>query len=256
MHDAVPRRHVRLHGEGRARPAPRRSCGPSSPTAGCLFVVSAFESVDDATLERLDKGHTTADAALAVDDAARPRDRRAAVVPAVHAVDDPRRHRRAARLRARARPRRQRRPGAVHDPAAAPAGLAPARPPRHHAAPRRVGRRAPHLRVDVGRPRDGRAAARLAALVERSIGAGDAPTVEIYAQVREAVGARAGRPRRVHDRSPPPHRELVLLRRTDHRAAPGRRLHRSWTVRHSSAPGRVPSDRCSVQHRVSRRGAR
>jgi radical SAM superfamily enzyme YgiQ (UPF0313 family) len=34
--------------------------------AGCLFVVSAFESVDDATLDRLDKGHTTADAARAV----------------------------------------------------------------------------------------------------------------------------------------------------------------------------------------------
>ena len=33
---------------------------------GCLFVVSAFECVDDDTLVRLDKGHTTADAALAV----------------------------------------------------------------------------------------------------------------------------------------------------------------------------------------------
>ena len=34
--------------------------------AGCLFVVSAFESVDDAVLVRLDKGHTTVDAASAV----------------------------------------------------------------------------------------------------------------------------------------------------------------------------------------------
>lgn len=34
--------------------------------AGCLFVVSAFESVNDETLARLDKGHTTADAAAAV----------------------------------------------------------------------------------------------------------------------------------------------------------------------------------------------
>jgi radical SAM superfamily enzyme YgiQ (UPF0313 family) len=34
--------------------------------AGCLFVVSAFESVDDDTLARIDKGHTTADAARAV----------------------------------------------------------------------------------------------------------------------------------------------------------------------------------------------
>jgi hypothetical protein len=34
--------------------------------AGCLFVVSAFESVDDTTLHTLDKGHTAADASAAV----------------------------------------------------------------------------------------------------------------------------------------------------------------------------------------------
>ena len=34
--------------------------------SGCLFVVSAFESANDETLERLDKGHTAADAARAV----------------------------------------------------------------------------------------------------------------------------------------------------------------------------------------------
>ena len=34
--------------------------------AGCIFVVSAFESVNDAILERLDKGHTESDAARAV----------------------------------------------------------------------------------------------------------------------------------------------------------------------------------------------
>jgi hypothetical protein len=34
--------------------------------AGCLFVVSAFETVDDSILDRLDKGHTTADAARVV----------------------------------------------------------------------------------------------------------------------------------------------------------------------------------------------
>jgi hypothetical protein len=39
---------------------------PDFAAAGCLFVVSAFESVDDATLALLDKGHTTADAADAV----------------------------------------------------------------------------------------------------------------------------------------------------------------------------------------------
>jgi hypothetical protein len=40
---------------------------PEWAEAGCLFVVSAFESVDDAILRRLDKGHTAADAAAAVD---------------------------------------------------------------------------------------------------------------------------------------------------------------------------------------------
>jgi hypothetical protein len=39
---------------------------PELADAGCVFVVSAFESVDDAVLARLDKGHTTADAARAV----------------------------------------------------------------------------------------------------------------------------------------------------------------------------------------------
>lgn len=39
---------------------------PELADAGCVFVVSAFESVDDAVLERLDKGHTTADSARAV----------------------------------------------------------------------------------------------------------------------------------------------------------------------------------------------
>ncbi|CAN5181036.1 CUAEP/CCAEP-tail radical SAM protein [soil metagenome] len=34
--------------------------------AGCLFVVSALESVNDAILERLDKGHTSADATEAI----------------------------------------------------------------------------------------------------------------------------------------------------------------------------------------------
>ena len=39
---------------------------PELAASGCLFVVSAFESVDDAVLDRLDKGHTAADAARAV----------------------------------------------------------------------------------------------------------------------------------------------------------------------------------------------
>jgi hypothetical protein len=39
---------------------------PELAGAGCLFVVSAFESLNDAILDRLDKGHTAADAARAV----------------------------------------------------------------------------------------------------------------------------------------------------------------------------------------------
>jgi radical SAM superfamily enzyme YgiQ (UPF0313 family) len=40
---------------------------PELAAAGCLFVVCALESVDDATLERLDKGHTTAEAVRAIE---------------------------------------------------------------------------------------------------------------------------------------------------------------------------------------------
>jgi hypothetical protein len=39
---------------------------PELARAGCLFVVSAFESLNDVILDRLDKGHTADDAALAV----------------------------------------------------------------------------------------------------------------------------------------------------------------------------------------------
>jgi len=39
---------------------------PAMAAAGCLFVVSAFESVDDATLAILDKGHTARDGTRAV----------------------------------------------------------------------------------------------------------------------------------------------------------------------------------------------
>jgi len=40
---------------------------PAFAAAGCLFVVSALESVDDATLKRLAKGHTAADGSQAID---------------------------------------------------------------------------------------------------------------------------------------------------------------------------------------------
>jgi radical SAM superfamily enzyme YgiQ (UPF0313 family) len=44
-----------------------RDLWPAFASAGCLFVVSALESVDDATLERLDKGHTAAEGSQAID---------------------------------------------------------------------------------------------------------------------------------------------------------------------------------------------
>ena len=40
---------------------------PELRDSGCLFMVSAFESLNDETLDRLDKGHTAADAARAVE---------------------------------------------------------------------------------------------------------------------------------------------------------------------------------------------
>lgn len=40
---------------------------PEFAASGCLFVVSAFESVNDEILRRLDKGHTAAEAAAAVE---------------------------------------------------------------------------------------------------------------------------------------------------------------------------------------------
>ena len=40
---------------------------PEMAAAGCLFVVSALESVNDEILERLDKGHTTAEALSAIE---------------------------------------------------------------------------------------------------------------------------------------------------------------------------------------------
>ena len=39
---------------------------PELAASGCLFVVSAFESVDDAVLTILDKGHTARDETRAI----------------------------------------------------------------------------------------------------------------------------------------------------------------------------------------------
>ena len=90
---------------------------PEFADAGCLFVISALESLNDGILERLDKGHVAVEAEQAITPlAAPPRHRDAAVLAAVHAVDDL--HRRAGhpRFRCRPRPGGQRRPGAIQHP--------------------------------------------------------------------------------------------------------------------------------------------
>ena len=107
-----------------------------------------------------------------------------------------------------------------------PRGLAAARPPRPRALPRRLGRRAAHLRLARGRPR-GRRAPR------RGRRAGRGP----HRGRRRCGGGlrgRCARPRarrdvdlaRRHPRPTPPHRELVLLRRA-HRA-PARHPRAFW----------------------------
>ena len=131
---------------------------PEFADAGCLFVISAFESLNDGILERLDKGHRRRRGRAGDHLAAPPRHRDAAVLAAVHAVDHV--HRRAGhpRFRRRPRPGGQRRSGAVRHPAAAAEGVAAARVARHAAPPGGVRRGAAQLYVAGGRSGGRRAA--------------------------------------------------------------------------------------------------
>ena len=169
--------------------AARRRCGPSSPPPGCVFVVSAFESVDDAVLDTARQGPHHRRRRPRGRDPARRRHRGAAVVAAVHAVDHARRRDRAARLRVRARPRRQRRPGAVQRAPAAPRGLAAARPPRPR--PVRSARGTPSARPTPGRHPDPAVDDAPAAHRRRSSTARMArrPGRRSTRRVREAAGA-------------------------------------------------------------------
>ena len=74
---------------------------PVLAATGCLFVTSAVESVDDAVLEKLRKGHTRADFERAVALCREAGAGAGADVRAVHAVDDAGRLRRPARRRSR-----------------------------------------------------------------------------------------------------------------------------------------------------------
>ena len=61
----LSRPDLRRDRQGRAHPAPPRPVAGVA-AAGCLFVVSAFESASDHILEQLDKGHTVAEEVEAV----------------------------------------------------------------------------------------------------------------------------------------------------------------------------------------------
>ena len=151
MHAPFPAAHVRLHGEGRARAALHR------PVVGAGRRRLHLRGVGIRVGERHDPraprqgSHRVRIGGRRVSPPLL-RDRRATVVPAVHTVDDRRRRDRAARLRARARSDRQRRPGAVLDPPAPAPRFAAARPSRPRAVPRRVGRRSTHVYMVVSRP--------------------------------------------------------------------------------------------------------
>ena len=64
---------------------------PELAAAGCLFIVSAAESLSDTVLAHLDKGHTRADIADRARGHARGRHHAAAHVGGLHAVDHARR---------------------------------------------------------------------------------------------------------------------------------------------------------------------
>ena len=191
---------------------------PELAEAGCIFVVSAFESVNDAILERLDKGHTASDAARAV------------TLLRTHGID----------VRPSFLPFT---PWTTHDDVIALLDfvheqdlvgsvdpvqytirlllprLATPRSSRPRALPRGVGRRPAHLRVARGRPVGRRAACG----DRRNRRNGHRRRRAGHRHLRKGARGRrcaAGRPRHRPARPAPPERELVLLRRA-HRGAGG-----------------------------------
>ena len=193
---ALPRRHVRLHGEGRARAAARRPVARARrPPGACSWCRRSSRSTTRCSA-RLDKGHTTADAGARRRRAARRGHRRAAVVAAVHAVDHPR------------RPRSRCSTSCTSTTSsAASTRCSTASGCCSHAArccstirtSRRTSARgttnAPPTRGGRPTPRSTSCSSRLAAVVEC-----DGDAVELYAQVREPRSAR----RRSTSRPSPP----------------------------------------------------
>ena len=242
--------------------------GRSSPTPGCLFVVSAFESVErrDARA-RLDKGHTAADAAERRRAPARRGHRRAAVVPAVHAVDHPRRRRRVARLR---------RTSTTWSAASTRCSTRPAAPPAGFAAARLIPTSSPHLgpwddgtarRTRGGRRPGGRRAAAARSRRSWSDARTATPATATYAAVRAAAGAPPVDLTQRHRRTPAPQRELVLLRRAHRAPVAAVRRHRGVVPKsllapvqaHALAPvlapvqARAPEQRCACGGATERR---
>ena len=211
---AIPRRHLRLHGQGRARPSPRRRLARVRRrrlrVRGLCVRVGRRRSARAAR-----QGPHRRRRRPCGRDPARRGHRRSAVVAAVHAVDD-----------ARRRPSRCSTSctSTTSSAASTPCSTAcdccsprarccssiPTSPP--HLGPWDPERS--HLHVDVTRPRGRRAPA--------------APRRPRRQRRRTRSALRAdpcrggrstGRPRTGHDRPPAPHRELVLLRRADRDAA-------------------------------------
>ena len=243
---ALPRRHLRLHGEGRARPAPRRRCGPSSPTpAACSSSRRSSRSTTRCShASTRATPRPTPPRAVGVLRAAgievRPswlpftpwttRDDLIALLDFVYDHDLV---------------------GSV-DPVQYTSGscsprVAAARPSRPRAAPRHVERRdAPPTSGNRPIPR------------WTSSSTGWPPSSSATATRSSSTHrcarrwARPGRPLGRHDRSPPPHRELVLLRRTHRTPTPPHRHEHRVTP----APLLAPQAGLTALAEVSPRAAR
>ena len=91
LHAEFPDADLRLHREDRAPAGATARAWPSWPRLGCVFIVSAAESLSDTVLAHLDKGHTRADVVEALRAVRATRASPAADLGGVHPVDDARR---------------------------------------------------------------------------------------------------------------------------------------------------------------------
>ena len=185
---------------------------------GCLFITSAVESIDDAVLRHLRKGHTRSDFVAVARLCREAGVTLVADVRRLHAMDDARGLRRVARPAGGAGPRRAGRADPARDPAAGHGGIAAARARRH--PPRGVALRRGVADVAVAPSRSaGRRAAGGGHATRRRVSA--MPRAEAFAAIAalarehaELSGA-SGAARRRRGPVPVRQRALVLLRRAD-----------------------------------------